>query len=354
MQAGHVSSGTHLAAGEGEPGTKRVSQAHFTTLCLQEGPVTTPACRRDMSQFTRLCLQEGHVSVTRLCLQEGHVTAGEHSAAGEGDSGGQAGDGAPREGSATSASSQESMPFSEPFSDDAEGEQPGAGKLAGPRSPATVGHSPGHSHSRSSSVPPAGMSGSLKQPPGSGKGSLGRGRSAGAPRPRGVARWLCSCFSPRSQTKGAEEWGPAEQRQQGQGHAQQQPRAGASLADRLTAKQAAQDAQQLGGHQGGKHPGAALDAAADEGELPGAHPRSTADGWQVGSTADHTVQEAAELSFGHSARQHQQPAGQLTAVESLDSRRSPDSVTFPATSQHDAPEVRLYDSVSIARLLMHL
>ena len=293
---------------------------------------------------------------TSLCLQGGHVTPGEHSAAGEGDSGGQAGDGAPREGSATSASSQDSMPFSEPFSepfsDDAEGEQQAAGKLAGPPSSAQGGHSPGHSHSRSSSVPPAGVSGSLKQPPGSAKGSLGRGRSVGPPRPQGMARWLCSCFSPRSQkTKGAEDWGAAEQRQQEQGHAQQQPPAGASLADRLTAKQTAHDAQQLAGRRGGKHPGAALDAAGDQGELPGARPRSTADEWQVGTTADDTVQEAAELSFGHSARQHQQAAGQLAAVESLDSRRSPDSVTFPATSQHGAPEVTLF--VAIARLLKH-
>ena len=244
------------------------------------------------------------------------------------------------------------MPFSEPFSDDVEGEQQAAGKLAGPHSPAKGGLSPGHNHSRSSSVPPAGVPGSLKRPLGSGKGSLGRGRSAGAPRPQRMARWLCSCFSPRSQTKSAEESGAAEQRQLGQGRAQQQPPAGASLAARLTAKQAAHDAQQLAGHPGGKHPGAALDAAGDQGELPGAHPRSTADEWQVGTTADHTVQEAAELSFGHSARQ--QAAGHLVAVESLESRRSPDSVTFPATSQHGAPEVRLYDCVSVACLPMHL
>ena len=298
-------------------------------------------------------ISSGLSKIARLWLQEGHVT-GEHSAAGEGHSGGQAGGGAPREGSATSASSQDSMPFSEPFSDDVEGEQTAAGKVAGPHSSAQGGHSPGHNahHSRSSSVPPAGVSASLKRPPGSGRGALGRGRSAGAPRPQGVARWLCSCFSPRSQTKGAEESGAAEQRQQGQGRAQQQLPAGASLADRLTAKQAAHDAQQLAGHRGGKHPGAALDGAGDQGELPGAHPDSTADDWQVGTTADHTVQEAAELSFGHSARQHQQPAGHLAAVELLDVRRSPDSVTFPATSQHGAPEVRLHDFVSLACLLM--
>lgn len=274
-----------------------------------------------------------------LCLQEGHDTAAEHSAAGEGDSGGQAGGGAPRVGSATSASSQDSMPFSEPFSDDGEGEQQAAGRLAGPRSSAKGSHSQGHNHNRSSSVPPAGVGGSLKQPPGSVKGSLGRGRSVGGPHPQGMARWLCSCFSPRSQTKGAEEWGAADQRKQGQGHAQQPPPAGASLADRLAAKQAAHDAQQLAGRRGGKHPGAALDAAGDQGELPGASPGSAADEWQVGTMADRTVQEAVELSFGHSARQHQQPAGQLVAVESLDARRSPDSVTFPATSQHDPPEV---------------